>query len=282
MRYLLVILFVALDVLGAAPFCFRLSSQGGGGGSSPVPPPQPTLWWAFEDTVTTGFESRLDSVSSVELSPSGSGAASVSGLIGSGFHPSSGGGFLTSKSGANSAIPALAYTSGNDLSISYWFKAVTSLGGFTTWSDFNFFFHNTTSTIDYSYNLNQELMDQNGAGNVYIDSAIIDISDFSSSDVIVTNTMSNPLIGWHHAVVVYNASSGLITTYIDGANATESDAPGENITTETLGRIEWTISNGSPTVYGDELGIWMNYALTSANVTWLYNSGAGRTYTDIP
>jgi hypothetical protein len=77
---------------------------------------------------------------------------------------------------------------------------------------------------------------------------------------------------WYHIAITYNALDGELKSYINGAidiNTTTTDYT-TSLGTVEIGRAGTDEFNGKI----DEIGIW-NEALTSAEITALYNSGSG-------
>ena len=82
---------------------------------------------------------------------------------------------------------------------------------------------------------------------------------------------------WHHLAITYNVSSGYTELYLDGTLNNSGTTSSGAVTTAfySIGRIEDT--GGTPTYFNggiDEFAIW-DEALTSAEITALYNSGSG-------
>ena len=95
--------------------------------------------------------------------------------------------------------------------------------------------------------------------------------DGSSGDVAGATTLSTGT--WYHAVGVFNGASSIV--YLNGA----SDGTG-TLQTHTSGTDFWMGSNGGisyTTGAEDEVAIWSR-ALTSGEVSTLYNGGAGNQY----
>ncbi len=86
---------------------------------------------------------------------------------------------------------------------------------------------------------------------------------------------------WYHVAITFDASAGLIA-YVNG------EVEGSiNLLTGPLGSGAVAVSLGNDIGSGgryfdgliDEVGLWER-ALTSTEITWLYNSGAGRSYAE--
>lgn len=84
---------------------------------------------------------------------------------------------------------------------------------------------------------------------------------------------------WHHVVYTVD-SSGNMTLYVDGASAATGTASGTMSTGKSFSiGVNRPTANTSDQWVGtlDEVGVWSR-ALTSTEVTTLYNSGAGLQY----
>jgi len=97
------------------------------------------------------------------------------------------------------------------------------------------------------------------------------------TDLSVDTEISSPtIVNWYHVAVVYENVSGVLKTYINGVN-TANRTKQINLDTTVL-----TIGSNSAhterfTGVLDEWGVW-NRSLSSAEITQLYNGGAGITY----
>lgn len=99
------------------------------------------------------------------------------------------------------------------------------------------------------------------------------------SDASVLSTSTVGLNGWHHVGIV--STQGTYTFYIDGS---PSGSGSKDITPVYQGTAPLSLRSAFNIVYvegmvgyQDEVGIWSR-ALTSTEVTALYNDGAGLTY----
>lgn len=108
-------------------------------------------------------------------------------------------------------------------------------------------------------------------------SVIVNLSSDGSSNtqkIIDMNTLS---VGtFYHIVFVYTASAGTVDVYQDNvAMTTATDLP----TSVFNGTADFKISGDNGTVAGtmDEVGVWKK-ALSSSEVSSLYNSGSGLQY----
>lgn len=86
---------------------------------------------------------------------------------------------------------------------------------------------------------------------------------------------------WHHLAVQYRGTT--VAVWLDGVEKfDEAAASGSSINCSGLDFIVGGYFSSSFCFDGgiDEVGVWSS-VLTDDNITWLYNSGAGRSYTDI-
>ena len=100
--------------------------------------------------------------------------------------------------------------------------------------------------------------------NVNFNNVIIANTDFSSS---VSSTIADCGY-WHHLVLVYNQPNGTADLYLDGAALFSGQSAGYSFYLSMFNTMDFQTANI------DEVGLW-NRPLTSAEVTALYNSGAG-------
>jgi hypothetical protein len=112
---------------------------------------------------------------------------------------------------------------------------------------------------------------------------------FSRGGVNINPTFAiiSPSLGtWVHVVGVYSPTTdSFVRIYINGAMTSQESAakvigvrpPGSNI---NAGVFIWSSNPAAVGISVDELGIW-NRALTSSQVSFLYNGGAGRAYSEI-
>lgn len=86
---------------------------------------------------------------------------------------------------------------------------------------------------------------------------------------------------WHHLAVQYRGST--VAVWLDGTEQfDETAASGTSINCSGLDFIVGGYFSSSFCFDGgiDEVGVWSS-VLTDDNITWLYNSGSGRSYADI-
>jgi len=105
-----------------------------------------------------------------------------------------------------------------------------------------------------------------------------DGTNANTSKITITNApLSNGT--WYHIVVAYTASSGAITTYVNGTGYNSTSHKTSIFDSDSTFSIggdlgEWSIFDGMI----DEFSFW-NSTLDSTAVAELYNSGAGLAYT---
>lgn len=100
-----------------------------------------------------------------------------------------------------------------------------------------------------------------------------EVSAFSDADTITNNT-------WFHVVGTFNNETGDVKIYVNGIlNDTTSGSTGGLVNPNAKGMLIGARADGSNFFNGwiDELGMW-NSVLSQADVTSLYDSGAGNTY----
>jgi hypothetical protein len=101
--------------------------------------------------------------------------------------------------------------------------------------------------------------------------------------VLSTSTTLNDG-AWHHIVATYDGTSlaAGVLLYVDGASVAFTTV-GNNLTASTVSTTPLTIGSDRSTNYSvgslDEVAVY-NKALSGAEVTWIYNSGAPRGLTD--
>ena len=155
-----------------------------------------------------------------------------------------------------------------DLSFSTWvkFESLPASGGNMTftgkWQETNnnswiFGLYNNAGTLVWRQNM------QNSA-------------DVSSAKNLNTSTLSTAT--WYHIVFVYTASAGTVQVYLNGVSEGTSTGHVTNIKDSTA---SFELGTNIPGLGGsyldgsmDEFGLWSK-ALTSTEVTELYNAGAG-------
>jgi len=155
-----------------------------------------------------------------------------------------------------------AYT--NNISASYWFKTKVNLVDMITMCNWDW---------------------ATGSGWIFYigsDNAIA----FEAHDPAQTPTNAQAQVygisssdgNWHNVVGTFDGNYAKL--YVDGTLQSTSTLWGHNIAYTSSNRFRIGADNGNATNFNgylDEIGVW-NRALTQADVTWLYNTGTGRTY----
>lgn len=100
-----------------------------------------------------------------------------------------------------------------------------------------------------------------------------------------SNTNVIPAASWSHVVLSFDVSANTATCYVDAVDETSTNSG--SISSINNNNRPWVIGRRdrtTPSSYFDgiidEMAVF-NRTLTSAEVSWLYNSGAGRSYSDI-
>lgn len=115
-----------------------------------------------------------------------------------------------------------------------------------------------------------------GAGRYYAE--IFLLAPYEGASVYANNFGDPPLNAWHFIAVRYD----LVNLSISVNNGAPNTTPYELGVFNGTGTF-WLGRNNTPTyndVDIDQVGFWKR-ALTDAEVTWLYNSGNGRSYAQV-
>lgn len=222
-------------------------------------------YWEFEEASGT----RFDSHGSNDLTDNNT-VAQGTGIQGNGADfEATNSEYLSITDAAQTGLDLGA--SGTDFSASFWFnfESLPSSGQYRTW-----FWKWVGGT-----NNRQFVIDFTNASGAYRSAVLLSSNGSSSYNSEVNFSTSFSTATWYHFVYVYDASAGTLKAYVNGSlEVTHSSTP----TSIYNGNGAFWISNGQGFHDGvmDELGIWSE-ALTSDHITWLYNSGAGRTYADL-
>lgn len=160
-----------------------------------------------------------------------------------------------------SSQTSLAYTTGNSVSFSFWVKFLEPLataGGnlfeldiLGTGTDNEIFTYTTDGT-----------------------DVIVAIENSVEYDEIVVVTA--PVVDqWYFWTIVIDGATGLMSFYIDNVLQGTTSIP-VFLDTAAAGRIQIWNDSFSPAVRFSQMGLWLNHLLTPTQITYLYNSGAGR------
>lgn len=162
---------------------------------------------------------------------------------------------------------------GSDFAISQWvkFNSLPASNAFASW-----FFkwdggsNNRSYVLEFYITAGEHrsavLLSSNGGGGAYSNS-------ISLGQTLATDT-------WYHWVYNYDASAGTLQVYIDGSlAATHNSTP----TSIYNGTADLKVGEGQGYFDGarDEIAIWSGQTLSTAEISWLYNSGSGRSYSDL-
>jgi hypothetical protein len=245
-------------------FLAAVSGGGSGGGTSggggSFPGTAPTEYWDFDEA----SGDRIGEVIGIHLAASAE-IGSAAGLQNN---------CVTFQSGApavmgllsTSDTTDLAYSTGADWSVAYWYKSAS----FNTGYDSPQVEHWLTDSMHNYY------------GSWYFDLQFnVAVDDASGDDSEFLHTWSESNGTWHLVVFTYDASAGVIEMFIN--TASEGTGTGTvTMVSATHGYFEignsFSVNANGGSI--DELALWLNYELTPTDITWLYNSGAGRAYSD--
>lgn len=221
----------------------------------------PTAYWSMEES----SGQRNDAVGANHLVESFATINSRSGRVGNGADIVPGG-FSLLKIANNATI----VTGDRDWTYNFWVNA-DSLGAFQ-------FFANKGYSEGAS---NREwIVSKTGAGNPLA----LDVFFGAAGSARVTNTSGGePVTSTFYMItILHDSVNNLIGIQLNaGTRDTTSHPDGVNSGNQDL---EFGGSVGVGTYFDglfDETGWWAGMVLTTAEVTWLYNAGAGRSYADI-
>jgi Concanavalin A-like lectin/glucanases superfamily len=214
-------------------------------------------WWKLDEVDGV----RLNSVNPTQFifSPNGSVTSTV-GKINLAASPSSSGSFLTTPHDALLSM-------NGDFSIQLWAK-------FPNWSNFQ------------SYYLVRKSLRTNLPGStdyeISVDNNSLSVYDFNAGGVLFSKSFSpNSTFfngtSWFHFVITYSATTQRVKCYIDGIDIIPT-----SFKQAALVGVNTPLTIGSNTSTGgsvllDETAIWRR-TLSQAEVSQLYNGGAGLTY----
>lgn len=228
----------------------------------------PRAYIAFEGS---GLADQSDSITGTLLTsiPGTGGTAGVAGKvnlavdlnIATGFH-------LQSPSVANG---------GNGFSFSTWFKWDANPG--YAWGACPYWFFNTTVNDNIQANLYEDKLE----GDIYVGGAWFNLHFNPAAAVGWGWPAYLSRLAWHMFTLTYNQSDKLLRYDIDNGWATGvSDVGLLNFTsvpttTPDLGAYFEFATGSNQVMTWDEMSLWP-VCLTSAQISYLYNSGAGRTW----
>jgi hypothetical protein len=237
-----------------------VGSGGGGGGTTPSV--APTAYWPLSD---------VNDVMPGARNFTNSGTPSfTSGKVGNCANFSFSGGY-TSASRASDAGIVLAPT-GTSFSVALW---INWTSGFVPVIKKSTYPSPTTNGFILEPN--------NDSVSNYIRCLLMGTPSAQQVTSIQTATFTSGHFGYltagfHHLVMVVDRTNDLLKLYFDGVLPWSGASA--SIAGMTIGD-----SSGSSLIIGntadvkvDELGLWGSYALTASEVTFLYNSGNGRTF----
>lgn len=83
---------------------------------------------------------------------------------------------------------------------------------------------------------------------------------------------------WHMLAVIYDDAAGVVKWSVDAGAWTSSETVTWAVPPCDSGSIQFLRPTLSDSLGVDECGIWLGHALSDANVAYLFNGGAGRTW----
>lgn len=226
-------------------------SLGAGEGGGPVSPGAPTEYWDMQE----GAGNRVGEVSATVMAGPTVGN-NAGGLFGNCAQ-------WNSSANLDSVVPG-GYNSGDSVSINFWIKFVTNTGAdspvmnFWCESSFNHvisYFETSTSFQAYIFDFNMS--------NTY---------DYTDSGYVRDTN-------WRMISLSYDGGTELLTLFIDGVLKGASSTP-FTLGTQASPELDWDGQSGQETTRLDEIYIKVGHAFTEDEVTWLWNSGVGRQFSD--
>lgn len=220
-------------------------ASGGGGGGPGDGYESPYAYYKLEEA----SGNAVDSVSGRNFVNGGSAATLISAVIGNGYRYTDTGGQVNAQTASSSAFDL----SGHDFTIRFWVRFnATDSGSFL---------------YDDSFNWDLE---QGTDGKVYFN-----VFDPDSINVPGRNQITSANIqdgNWHQIVVWRQVGVGI------GMRAdASSTTTGTESNDWSSGATRWHTS-GFCSVDLDEVAIWKGYILTTTDIAFDYNSGAGQGY----
>jgi hypothetical protein len=140
------------------------------------------------------------------------------------------------------------------------------------------FSQSTTTVANSPFSLRTSTSGGNGNVRLYA----VDSGNNFTATVFATGFS---LDTWYHVAVVFNpASGGSASVVVNGSTyysvTTNCDGIPYDVSTTLNTYVGRAYDISGPDCAYDEFGVW-DTALTQAQLTWLYNGGAGRTYSEI-
>lgn len=159
-----------------------------------------------------------------------------------------------------------AYTTGGDVALNFWFRIPSPSG-----LDIPQFFYETGATLGDALDFEQwNGVDGTSGAYSYADGDVFRDITAGYGDAQTSN--------WRMVSISYNGVSGILSFYLDGS-LVGTTASAVVLGSRATPRIRINGYNGMETVRVDE--IYFKYGtFTSANVTWMWNAGAGRQFSD--
>jgi hypothetical protein len=208
-----------------------------------------SAWWALEETSSTRYDSHTtgNNLSVIVANP------------GSGVGIKGNCAVYTPAQGLTIADNASLSMGDIDFSISIW-AYITGNGGIIAKGDYS-----AASTSEYNLLYS-------------VDTLYWAVSN-GTTRTVLSKTLSTG--AWHHIVAWHDSVGNVIGVICDGGTATtKAHSAGCQ---DGSGALYVGLSLGFGFIAGkiDEVAIYKNRVLTSSEASWLYNSGAGRSYSEI-
>lgn len=236
-----------MNTICAKPLTITISS---------VAPLTPTGYWTLNEA-GGGFTDRVDSVSGIHLVPTGVTDVGAPALFSNGVHFSGAFGGQGMQTGG---IAALAHTAGTGYSFFGWFKLNAMGNGVPRAPYMAYNNANGQFLIEIGNNANPN--------RVHVE------NNDDSTDVTVT------LGVWHFFHCFLDPVSNQTGFSLDNGANTMLPTPQPNAASAFGGlylQTQWNSPDVGDMLF-DEIGISCSAMLTPAQITYLYNGGAGRTW----
>jgi hypothetical protein len=219
-------------------------------------------YWEMEET---GNVDRLGSIHALNLSSVGNPISSGAGIIGQGAVFSSISALLNDEL-YNHWTP-LAYTAGNPVSLSFWAKHNSVAGTLS-----NIYFGPGSGpgpSVPTNGRLRVLFTLLGGVNTWFFDGYEGD----GTRDILFTKSPVSAGV-WHHGVITYDPAGPSFKAYFDGVlvNTTVLSTPWVG---DPQGFLDLVHAGLTDSITFDEVYVNMNHLLSAAEVTTLYNGGAG-------
>jgi hypothetical protein len=239
-------------------------SPGGGGGEEggEEAPPEPSEWWTMDETGSLDRVGAVHSTALVDMS-AGDTADHAAGLYSNALKLTTG---TAQAMRVTTSSTDLAYTTGDSVSFSWWTYFETSPATRIPLMELAL---KDGGDSDAGYIAVQ----MNSGGGSFAAWVWDNDAEYDEITTVPTLTTST----WHHWILTYDGGTELLQLTVDGTLVGTTSIP---VTLPTSPKARLRIETGATaaTTRWEEMGVWMNHKLTAGQITWLNNSGAGRTY----